>query len=302
MRAQGYECAEIVATAGRDPVREIAALDRARRRVVLVSCAHHLHDAVAMLDWVGVPGALSLPELLARLRPDAKVFVPHDLGTPLLGDEVGYLQRFDLYLGALASERAWRRYVDVEIVGWAKHLDATAGDNAPAGAPAGRALWLFSDAETMCRADGAQRVFERLRPMVRPWCAMKFAPVQVTAGLERLLAGIGIAVVDASTPPPEAAAHFRIVVSNGDSSAVREAALLGKPVFILTDSEVFPTRIRDRIWQFCDMRNVRFVPDLDAIPEHATGCAPRFRAFDFERAIAAITRLAERGRSATAPR
>jgi len=287
MRERGHRCVEIVAGGEGDAAARIAALAAQRpARVVLVTCAHFVHDAVAMEQYLGIAGALAPQEVRARLRPELTVYVPHDLSGPLRWDEIAQLGMVDLYLGASDAERMFRRRTDVEIVGWARYL----GEGSAAPRRRGRALWLYSDAESSLRRDGPAAVHGRMLPFMRKWCAIKFAPYAANRALEDLLRADGHAVVDSAERPADLAPCFDLIATNGESSVVRETGLIGKPVFILTDPALFPQRQLSRLWQFADMPNVHCVPDLDAIPGHVVGAEPRLKAFDMDAAIAAILR------------
>jgi hypothetical protein len=76
---------------------------------------------------------------------------------------------------------------------------------------------------------------------------------------------------------------------------VREAGLMGKPLYNMTDPMLAPRSNIRRMRPFLDLDCLRFVPNLDAIPEQVPGFPPRMNPFDVDAAIAAIARkVAER--------
>lgn len=289
MTARGFDCVEIVARPGFDAAAAITALPQHDGRTVLLTSTHFLHDTESMAEFLGVPGYPSLPAVMERLRPDLLVYYPHDLSTPVLWDEHGYLHRIGLYLAATDAELALRRQVEVVPVGWIKLRPATAKAERR-----GRGLWLCMGTETVIRKVGARRTFDQYRPHLRDWCTMKLPPYANCRAMEDMLRAAGIAVIDCFEPPPAHVPHYELVVSNGPSSVVREAGLMGKPVFVVTHRDLFPQDYLREMQDFADMPNVRFVPSLDDIPAQLADVPARLRPFDEARAIAAILARLER--------
>ncbi len=61
-------------------------------------------------------------EIIRHLRPDCSVFVPHDLETPIVADELAYMPAFDLYCAPDASAfPGLGRSCRVVPAGWIKH-------------------------------------------------------------------------------------------------------------------------------------------------------------------------------------
>jgi hypothetical protein len=286
MRARGHNCPEIVAREGVDAIAEMAALGGHAGPTVLLTSAHFLHDTESMVEFLGIPACPPLLSVIDALKPDRLVYYPHDLSTPLLWDEHQYAHRIDLYLAATDTERMLTRQMRVEVVGWIKLRHRAQPPDRR-----GRALWLCMGTETVVRRIGARRTFDIYRPLLRDWCAMKLPPYDYCRPLQDLFAGEGAPVVDCFETPPDHVPHYDVVVSNGPSSVVREAGMMGKPVFIVTDPAVFPQRYLREMADFADMPNVRFVPGIDDVPETAPSVKPRLKPFEMDRAIALITGL-----------
>ncbi len=284
MLRRGHECVEIFVKNGVDAEQSMRALPKGRP-VALVTSAHFLQDGPTMAEHLGIGGCLSLLEAVALLAPVATICVPHDLSSPLLPEEIPYLRLVDLWLGALDGELALRRYLEVEIVGWIKYHEAAVEI-----ARRGRAIWLFSDVESRLHNSGLGKTFKRILPFTRPWCSIKFAPNEIARPLERELRDAGVDVIDSTESAVAQALLFDAVVSNGDSSTVREAGLMGKPIYIITDPKVAPRSNMRRMWQYLDLDCIRFVPNLDAIPEQVPSFPSRIRTFDVDAAVAAILR------------
>lgn len=251
-------------------------------RVVLLTSAHVMHDGPSMQDLVGSPGCLSPLQVQAIADPVITVFVPHDLQTPILIEEMHYLSHLDLYLAATPEELMLRRKVDVELVGWIKRRD-------PASPPferRGRALWLTMGMEIGVHRAGVQAKVDGVRPHIRDWCDIKLGPNDIVAELEQALRAEGASVLDRNLSAADLVPHYDVIVSNGPTSAVREAAMMGKPVFVLTHKGIFSGRAS--MGQYADLPNVRFVPTMDDIPEDVVDLPPRLLPFDMGRAMDAI--------------
>jgi len=284
LQARGMRSIEIVAAPGRDAVAGIAALGAHDGPTVLVTCAHILHDTVSMAEFLHIPHYPPLLWVIDRLKPALTVYCPHDLGTPFLWDEQTYLHRIDLYLAATAAERALARQTAVEVVGWIKLPTLPKNPERR-----GRALWLCMSAESLIAQIGAARTLAQYRPHLRPWCAMKLAPYDDCRPLETLFRDAGVPVVDCFAAPVEHVPHYDVVVSNGPSSVVREAAMLGRPVYVLLAENIFPQRYLGDMREFADLPNLHLIRGMDEIPEAPPPSLPnRLLPFDADRAIRAM--------------
>ena len=281
---KGYDCTEIVARAGYDATAAIASLPPHAGKTVLVTCAHILHDTESMQEFLGIPDCPPLLSVIRTVRPDLTVYYPHDLSSPFLWDEHPYAHLIDLYLGATDCERALRRRMDVEIVGWIKLRRRR-------GVPErrGRALWLCMGTETVIQKIGVKRTFTAYKPHLRDWCAVKLPPYDYCKPMEKMIDGTGATAIDCFETPPDHVPHYDLVISNGPSSVVREAGLMGKPVFILTADGVFPKSYLKDMNQFSDLPYLRFVGSIDDVPATApTTAPPLLHPFDAAKAMAAI--------------
>ena len=88
--------------------------------------------------------------------------------------------------------------------------------------------------------------------------------------------------------PPIAARRFDFVVTNGESSVVRESALMGVPTCLVTDVGLFGDDSRRNLWQFADLPNVHVVANRGNIPDHISKTEPQMLPFDMDAAIDAI--------------
>jgi hypothetical protein len=237
-----------------------------------------------MMSAMEVPDCPALVEIIARLRPVYTVYYPHDLSQPLLTEEVAKLPLIDLYLAPSQQERMFTGLTDIRTVGWIK----APCDPRSEQERWGRGLWLTMSLEMILIEQGTRKVLGQMRDWLRDWLWIKFAPFPQFDELERKLSGHGIRIVDRHLTPPEAARHFDFVVTNGESSVVRESALMGIPTFIVTDIGLFSDSSRRNLWQYADLENVRVIPNLESIPEGVTRIEPTMIPFDADAAVSAI--------------
>ena len=127
-----------------------------------------------------------------------------------------------------------------------------------------------------------------MKRWLRDWLSVKFAPFPQFAELERLLSDRGINIVDRNMTPPAAARHFDFVVTNGESSVVRESAMMGIPTYLVTGLGLFGETSTRNLWQFTDLKNVHIVETLDDIPADRLPEAPSMIPFHMDTAIDAI--------------
>ncbi len=284
MSKRGHDCVELHATPDRSIAEALAAVERSPSPKVIVTSSHFGWDERYMLSGLGVPDCPALVDIVARLRPAFTVYYPHDLSQPLLTDETAKLSLVDLYLAPTRLEHMFAGLTDVLTVGWIKAPDDLA-------APAerwGRGLWLTMSLELVLVENGTRKTLGLMNDWLRPWLSIKFPPFPQFDEIEVLLRKGGIDIVDRNTPTPVAARRFDFVVTNGESSVVRESALMGVPTYIVTDIGLFSRTSRRNLWQFADLENVRVVRNLESIPENVAHTEPAMLPFDAEAAIDAI--------------
>ncbi len=284
MTKRGYACEELHATPDRSIARALEAVERSTAPKVLVTSSHFGWDERYMLSGLGVPDCPAFVDIVSRLRPVFTVYYPHDLSQPLLTEETAKLPLVDLYLAPSHIEHMFAGLTDVRSVGWIK---------APKDLSApferwGRGLWLTMSLELVLVENGTRKTLGLMTDWLRPWLSIKFPPFPQFDEIEGLLRRRGINIVDRNTPTPVAARHFDFVVTNGESSVVRESALMGVPTYIVTDIGLFSETSRRNLWQFSDLENVRIVRNLESIPANVAQTAPAMLPFDADAAIAAI--------------
>lgn len=284
MTKRGHRCAELHAMPGHSITRELASVIADPARKVLVTSAHFSWDDRYMASAMGVPDCPALVEIIAALRPVYTVYYPHDLSQPMLTNETSCLPLIDLYLAASSLERMFSADVCVKEVGWIK----TPSD---IGVPAekwGRGLWLTMSMEYILVESGTEKTLGFIERWLHDWLSIKFAPYPQFAELEGILTDRGINIIDRNMTPPDAARHFDFVVTNGESSVVRESAMMGIPTYIVTGIGLFGKTSSRNIWQFADLENVHIVETLDDIPDETRHTPPTMQRFKMDAAIDAI--------------
>ncbi|MFT5489496.1 MAG: hypothetical protein ACI9JL_002044 [Paracoccaceae bacterium] len=284
MTKRGHRCAELHATPEHSIAGELASVIADPAPKVLVTSSHFSWDDRYMMSAMGVPDCPALVEIIAALQPIYTVYYPHDLSQPLLTNETSCLPLIDLYLAATPLERMFSRGTHVKEVGWIK----TPSD---IGVPAdrwGRGLWLTMSMEYILVENGTEKTLGYIEKWLHDWLSIKFAPFPQFAELEGILTDRGINIIDHNMTPPDAARHFDFVVTNGESSVVRESAMMGIPTYIVTGIGLFGKTSSRNIWQFNDLKNVHIVETLDDIPDETRHTPPTMLPFDMDTAIDAI--------------
>ena len=103
----------------------------------------------------------------------------------------------------------------------------------------GRGLWLTMSIEYILVENGTEKTLEFIDKWLHEWLSMKFAPFPKFAALEEIFAGHGIIIIDRNMTTPATARHFDFVVTNGESSVVRESAMMGIPTYLVTGIGLF---------------------------------------------------------------
>lgn len=290
MQKRGYDCVELHAVPGYSIAAGLAAVEASDRPKVLITSAHFCWDANYMMSSMEVPDCPSLVEVFARLKPIFTAYYSHDLSQPLLTDEAAKIAMFDLYLAPTSYEHMFAGYTEVRTVGWIK----APGDLNASYERWGRGLWLTMSLEYILVEVGTTKLLGQMQDWLRDWLWIKFAPFPQFEEVESILRERGYNVIDRNVTPPIAARHFDFVVTNGESSVVRESALMGVSTYIVTNIGLFADSSRRHLWQFADLENVHFVPNLESIPETPPKLPPAMIPFDMDAAIDAITTGARR--------
>lgn len=284
MARRGFDCVELHAEPGRSIAQGLARTIAHPGPKALVTSAHFAWDERYMMTMMEVPDCPALLDIVGRLKPGFIAYYPHDLSQPMLADEARSLGLVDLFLAPGPAERMFAHRTRVAEVGWIKTPENV-------GVPQerwGRALWLTMSLEYIIVEYGLEKTLQLIEPWLRDWVSIKFAPFVQFEPLEGILRERGVAILDRNMTPPEAARHFDFVVTNGESSVVRESALMGVPTFLVTDVSLFGKRSRRNLWQFADLENVHVVRKLEDIPGGVSHTPPRLKGFDMDAAIEAI--------------
>jgi hypothetical protein len=284
MKNRGHDCIELHATPTQNISGALEQVLRSEKPKVLVTSAHFGWDEHYMMSAMEVPDCPALVDLIPQMKPIFTVYYPHDLSQPLLTPEVACIPFIDLYLAPSANEHMFAGRTDVRTVGWIKAPDDL--DAVPE--RWGRGLWLTMSVEMTLIKYGTTKTLGLMNDWLRDWLWIKFAPFPQFDEIEGILKDRGLNILDRNITPPVAARHFDFVVTNGESSVVRESALMGIPTFIVTDIGLFSDTSRKNLWQFADLHNVHVIPNLESIPDMVTKQNPVMQPFDMETAIDAI--------------
>lgn len=284
MQSRGHDCVELHALPGKGIADDLIAVTANPRPKALITSAHFDWDARYMMAQMEVPDCPALVEIIAMLDPAFVTYYPHDLSQPMLTTESAKLGLIDLYLAPTRLEHMFSPYTNVQTVGWIKAPDNL--DN-----PQdrwGRGLWLTMSLEYILVEHGTQNTLGLINDWLNDWLWIKFPPYPQFDAIEAALTDRGVNIVDRNMTPPAAARHFDFVVTNGESSVVRESALMGVTTYLVTDIGLFGEESRRNLWQFADLPNVHAVPNLKSIPDGVTKSPPQMLPFDMNAAIDVI--------------
>jgi len=290
MSERGYRCVELHATPEHSITRDLASVVADPAPKILVTSSHFSWDDRFMLSAMEVPDCPALVEIIASLQPAYTVYYPHDLSQPMLTNESNCLGLVDLYLAASPLEQMFSGETAVSEVGWIK-APTDIGESVERW---GRGLWLTMSMEYILVEHGTQKTLGFMEKWLHHWLSIKFAPFPQFTEIEQLLTERGINIIDRNMPPPLAARHFDFVVTNGESSVVRESAMMGIPTYLVTGIGFFGKTSTRNIWQFADLENVHVVETLEDIPERPKPVPASMVPFDMDRAIEAIVTGYER--------
>lgn len=290
MTKRGHRCAELHATPDHSIARDLASVIADPAPKILVTSSHFSWDDRYMMSAMEVPDCPALVEIIAALQPAYTVYYPHDLSQPLLTNESSCLGLIDLYLATSPLEQMFSADTSVVEVGWIKS-PADIGETVERW---GRGLWLTMSMEYILVDNGTEKTLGYMEKWLQDWLSIKFAPFPQFAEIERILTERGINIIDRNMTPPVAARHFDFVVTNGESSVVRESAMMGIPTYLVTGLGLFGKTSTRNIWQFSDLENVHVVETLDDIPDKPAPAPPSMVPFDMERAVHEIVAGFER--------
>lgn len=204
--------------------------------LVLVT-SQHLGMTGAVYDaHVGLATHYVSPQVLRhQVGADLLVYVPHDLAEPILPSEVPLLSGLDLF--AAPDDDCWwaRAHVPTVVTGWvgtAARLDASAD----VVAAAHRGVLFLTQLMWLMQQGGAPFVLSRWERTLATGVAVKLPLWPGTATLSDALVGAGVAVLDPRLSASGLIRHAPLVLTNGPSSVLAEAAYAGhRPVCVLPE-------------------------------------------------------------------
>jgi hypothetical protein len=243
----GFEMHEIDFALG--PTRWEHYAERAESLVLITSAHPYLTVEMAKRflpiyarKYPYVPSPL---QMMSKLQPAVSVLVPHDLVSPINEaplNEYTSLPAFDFYCDpnpqpSLFSGR--RGGCEILDCGWIKSLDdrATLPDVEPR-----KVLLLPSMLEHLRHRYGERGFVEYFSPILTKDMTVKLPDWHGVSALEDIFRQRGdVQIAAASSPLLPLIRMHEVIVTNGTSSAFMEAAIAGKPVIGLLDTEAFPT-------------------------------------------------------------
>jgi hypothetical protein len=116
---KGYNCIEIDMIKDKNPVNILKQLRN--EKVVFITSAHFILDKMNYKLIYDIDAETLTPlEVIDYLRPYKKIYYPHDLTTPLLDEELRWLDFFDVMLSPLPYLEHLNYFTKIIEVGWIK--------------------------------------------------------------------------------------------------------------------------------------------------------------------------------------
>lgn len=204
--------------------------------LVLVT-SQHLGMTGAVYDaHVGLVTHYVSPQVLRhQIGADLLVYVPHDLAEPVLPSEVPLLSGLDLY--AAPDDDCWwaRAHVPTVVTGWVGTA-ACVELRAPASAAADRGVLFLTQLMWLIQQGGAEFVLSRLERTLATGVAVKLPLWPGTAPISEALVEAGVEVLDPHLSASGLIRQTPLVLTNGPSSVLAEAAYAGhRPVCVLPE-------------------------------------------------------------------
>lgn len=286
MRDAGYDCVEIMPENGGN--REAVQAFRGRD-TVLVTSAHVFLDE-HFPYFAQMPGALSVLEMLDILRPQKRVYYPHDLTELMHPADARFVPTlFDVLLSPLPGLAHYGAYgAQVETVGWIKKSNAIGPGRK------GHVAHAFADIDYYC-AMGMDAMQARFAPVWAHPMDIRCPACPQAEAFTQYMEEKGYAVLPADTPSTALIEANELLLTNGMTSMDLEAALSGRYMVNLVDESAVQAG-RPVFWG--EMPNVAVLPIEDAallLRDYAAGtfvpeqAEDRLAPFAFDRAVRIIT-------------
>jgi hypothetical protein len=197
-------------------------------RFILVT-SHHLYvDSWFHRKTFGASADIDgVQQFIARYRPERSYFVPHDLTSQILPEELCSMSLFDGLL--MPDERFWfmNAHVPVTVVGWVKATSVAEAS------PRGIAL-LPSEVAYFLRHP-RKRFLGVFGPILKMEPQVKFPQFPGVERLEALARSRGGRIIRAEVDSTTVISGAACVVTNSLSSISAEATLIGRPVLCIID-------------------------------------------------------------------
>ena len=201
--------------------------------LVMVTSQHlgmtgQVYDSYYAIETkVASPHALKL-----AVGADLLVYVPHDLGDPVMHGEMPLLPLLDLYVAPDDSTWWAAAHVPTVVAGWVASAGAA---RVPAPKEVlDRGILFVSAVKWIMSRGGGPFLVDALRRTLAHGLAVKLPDWPGVEELEDALSGTGAVVVDRRTPAAALIAQAPLVVSTASGSIIAEASLAGhRPVCVL---------------------------------------------------------------------
>jgi hypothetical protein len=212
-----------------------APLPRLPPRPLIVVSSQHPSTSSAMFRALWGQGApftnyVSPDELFARHAARCRVFIPHDLESPVRSDELPYMSLFDLYCDPYPVNPALTLECESIFTGWIKHNAMDRVEHELYALVAERGVFFVNHIVKVLLEGGADYLYSRYASILEKGVPVKLPIWPGCADLAQALSARGANLVDATLPSTPLIAAARTVYVNAPGSVVAEAHYMGTPV------------------------------------------------------------------------
>jgi hypothetical protein len=286
----GYNCVEIDMMKVPNVKEILRSLKN--EKIVFLTSAHMFMDGLNIRSIYNVDGEVIGPlEVIDYLKPEKKVYYPHDLINPLLVEDLRWLSLFDILLSPYSWLSHYKRYTEVIDVGWIKKKNSSTPKKVT-GKP--KFLHPISAFHNYYQF-GFEKFWELWGPVYDLGVTVKFPNWPGAEEFENKLKALGVNVFPREGNIFDSIENHDVIITNGDTSVTIESALSGRPTINVIDSTVSVDIQQKSIFglpniQISSINECKvLIEDYILNPEKVRNTEDLLKPFDYNKAVSVIT-------------
>lgn len=169
-------------------------------------------------------------ELFSRHPSACKVFIPHDLESPIRDDELSSMGQFDIYCSPVPINPALARLCPSIHTGWIKHNSLEVISDDLRNLVAERGVFFVNHIIKVLESGGADYLMENFPLAFDEHVPIKLPQWPGCDALAESLRARSVFVIDSTTPSTPLIAASRSLYVNAPGSVLSEARYMGTPV------------------------------------------------------------------------